>query len=110
MGINRTTFVGALLAGLFLAAGAPVAWAQSGSGTTLGDPNGQVGFKSELTLDVKDQPLTTVVNYIRTHTGKNLLLGKNPQGKNLKDAYEVTFGGMDMAALEKAWEQYVFSL
>jgi hypothetical protein len=32
------------------------------------------------------------------------------EGKTLKEAYAVTFGDLDMAALEKAWEQYVFSL
>lgn len=85
MGNNRTTFVSALLAGLIMAGGAPAAWAQEG--TALGDADQQVGFKSELTLDVKDQPLTTVVDYIKTLTGKNVLLGKNPEGKNLKDVW-----------------------
>jgi type II secretory pathway component GspD/PulD (secretin) len=85
MGMNRTTIVGALLAGLVMAgASAPMAWAQDGPGKK---PEGQVGFKSELTLDVKDQPLTSVVDYIKTLTGKNVLLGKNPEGKNLKDVW-----------------------
>lgn len=85
MGNKRTTIVGALLAGLFVAGGTAPAWAQDE--TALGDANRQVGFKSELTLDVKDQPLTTVVDYIKSLTGKNVLLGKNPEGKNLKDVW-----------------------
>jgi hypothetical protein len=31
-------------------------------------------------------------------------------GKSRKDAYEEVFGGIDMVALEKDWEAYVFSL
>ena len=50
MGNKLTTIGGAMLAGLLMAGSAAPAWAQAPAAE-----DGQVGFKSQLTLDVKDQ-------------------------------------------------------
>lgn len=43
-----------------------------------------VGQRDRLTLDVKDTPLTDVVAFIKRETGKNIRLGKNPEGKPIE--------------------------
>ncbi len=77
--------------GFAMAAGAALAFAlatpagaQAPSGA---EDRALMGPKDKLSIDVKDKPLPDVISYVRQETGKNILLGKNAEGKRLEDVW-----------------------
>jgi type IV pilus assembly protein PilQ len=48
-----------------------------------------IELKKEIDIDVKEKPLAAVVDYIRTVTGENIVLGKNKDGKLIVDSPEM---------------------
>ncbi|MCI0341350.1 MAG: hypothetical protein L0216_09420 [Planctomycetales bacterium] len=81
-GIRRGIGIAVAAAAVF--AFAPAAGAQAPSGS---EDRALMGPKDKLSIDVKDKPLPDVVSYVRQETGKNILLGKNAEGKRLEDVW-----------------------
>ncbi len=87
--LSNKVFAAALIAAVFAAVAAS---AQTPDDTPVERPAGSkpdMGFKKEIDIDVKEKPLAAVVDYIRSITGENIVLGKNKDGKPISEAPEM---------------------
>jgi type II secretory pathway component HofQ len=91
-----------VLAGVAVLAVGPIALAQQPASPQPRDqqPPGQ---RDKISLDVKDAPLPEVIDFIRRETGKNILLGKNPEGKDLRTLWPPL--AVTVQFEEVPWEQ-----
>ncbi len=88
---SKTGFV-VLCAAAALSAAFPASPALAADEDSVIKPAGgksDMGFKKEIDIDVKEKPLAAVVDYIRSITGENIVLGKNKDGKPIAEAPEM---------------------
>jgi type IV pilus assembly protein PilQ len=75
--------------GLVLAVAGTALWIPVAAGAEKPGEEEFMGPRKEIDIDVKEKPLAAVVDYIRTVTGENIVLGKNKDGKLIIESPEM---------------------
>lgn len=94
---------GKLLSGVSLGCALAFVPANAAAQEPRTSPVTRLDAADTLTLDVKDQPLVDVVKYIRTLTGRRIVLGEGPHGTRLIDATPIPVVTVQFE--DVAWQQ-----